>query len=540
MTIAVTTAAKTLASYLIESLAAYGVDTVFGIPGVHTVELYRSLPDSGIRHVTPRHEQGAGFMADGYARASGRVGVCFTITGPGLTNIATAMAQAYGDSVPMLVISSVNARGRMGSGAGWLHELPNQQAFAREVSAFSQTILTPEDLPVALARAFAIFASARPRPVHIEIPMDVMALDAGALAAVKPQAIPAPPMAAPEALAQAATLLGKARRPLILAGGGAIAAGSELTALAEKLSAPVVSTVNGRGLLPQDHPLNLSASPSIEAVRELMKAADCILAVGTECGPTDYDMYVTGYPKLAARFIRLDIDPEQAMRGFMPDLALIGAAQPSLAALLPLIAPAAPRDHGALPALRSRIRAELPAILQAGCAVVEEIRDTLPDLPIVGDSTQAVYGANLDYAAPAPRLYFGSATGFGTLGYALPAAIGATLATGRPALALCGDGGLQFTLPELAVARELNLPLIVLIWNNSGYREIKTSMIDMGVEPIGVDIFTPDFAALAEGFGCAVIRAEKRSDLPALLRAAVARGGPSVIEITEDVVVENA
>ncbi|MDN3710716.1 thiamine pyrophosphate-binding protein [Paracoccus cavernae] len=261
MTIAVTTAAKTLASYLIESLAAYGVDTVFGIPGVHTVELYRSLPDSGIRHVTPRHEQGAGFMADGYARASGRVGVCFTITGPGLTNIATAMAQAYGDSVPMLVISSVNARGRMGSGAGWLHELPNQQAFAREVSAFSQTILTPEDLPVALARAFAIFASARPRPVHIEIPMDVMALDAGALAAVKPQAIPAPPMAAPEALAQAATLLGKARRPLILAGGGAIAAGSELTALAEKLSAPVVSTVNGRGLLPQDHPSTSAPAP---------------------------------------------------------------------------------------------------------------------------------------------------------------------------------------------------------------------------------------------------------------------------------------
>lgn len=527
---------KTLASYLVESLAAYGVDTVFGIPGVHTVELYRSLPDSGIRHVTPRHEQGAGFMADGYARASGRVGVCFTITGPGLTNIATAMAQAYGDSIPMLVISSVNARGRMGSGAGWLHELPNQQAFAREVSGFSQTILAPADLPAALARAFAIFGSARPRPVHIEIPMDVMALDAGALAPVKPQAIPAPPMATPEALAQAAAMLGQARNPLILAGGGAIAAGPELAAIAESLSAPVIMTVNGRGLLPQDHPLNISASPSTEAVREVMKAADCILAVGTECGPTDYDMYVTGYPELTGRLIRIDIDPEQAMRGFLPDLALIGAAKPTLAALLPLLAPVAARDHSALPALRDKIRAQLPAILQAGCALVEDIRDTLPDLPVIGDSTQAIYGANLDYAAPAPRLFFGSATGFGTLGYALPAAIGACLATGRPALALCGDGGLQFTLPELAVARELDLPLVVLIWNNSGYREIKTSMIDMGVVPVGVDIFTPDFAALAEGFGCAMMRAQKRSDLPALLRQAVARGGPSVIEITEDVV----
>ncbi len=171
----------TVGELLPRLLEAYGVDTVFGIPGVHNVELYRGLPATGIRHVTPRHEQGAGFMADGYARVSGKPGVCFTITGPGLTNILTAMGQAYADSVPMLVISSVNRTEHLGAGQGRLHELPSQRAMAAGVAAFSQTILHPVQLAEALARAFALFASARPRPVHLEIPVDVIAQPAGDL-----------------------------------------------------------------------------------------------------------------------------------------------------------------------------------------------------------------------------------------------------------------------------------------------------------------------------------------------------------------------
>ncbi|AGT09778.1 5-guanidino-2-oxopentanoate decarboxylase [Paracoccus aminophilus] len=524
---------KTVAKYLLESLAAYGTDTVFGIPGVHTVELYRSLPNSGIRHVTPRHEQGAGFMADGYARASGRVGVCFTITGPGLTNIATAMAQAYADSIPMLVISSVNSRGRMNSGEGWLHELPNQQAFAREVAAFSQTVLTPEDLPRALSRAFALFRSARPRPVHIEIPMDVMGLDASHLPRLNPEALPLAPMAAPASLKRATELLDAAKTPLILAGGGAIDAADELRALAEKLSAPVVMTVNGRGLLPLGHPLAINASASTAAVREVMARADCILAVGTECGPTDYDMYVTGYPKLAAKLIRLDIDPEQTMRGFAPDLVLVGGAKASLAGLVDLVATAPARDHSDLATVSAKARAELSEVLQVGAKLVDFIRDTLPEVPIVGDSTQPVYGAQLDYAAPAPRHFFCSASGFGTLGYGLPAASGAALAVKGPVISLIGDGGIQFTIGELAAARELDLPVIVLLWNNSGYREIKTAMIDMDVQPEGVDIWTPDFQLLAQGFGCVVEKPEALAALPDLLHAAARRAGPTVIELDE-------
>jgi acetolactate synthase-1/2/3 large subunit len=168
----------TCAQALVRLLEAYGVDTVFGIPGVHTIELYRALAGSGLRHVTPRHEQGAGFMADGYARASRRPGVCFIITGPGMTNIATAMGQAYGDSVPMLVISSVNRREHLRLGHGRLHELPDQRALVAGVSAFSHTLTRPDELPEVLARAFTVFACARPRPVHIEIPLDVLDADA--------------------------------------------------------------------------------------------------------------------------------------------------------------------------------------------------------------------------------------------------------------------------------------------------------------------------------------------------------------------------
>src|SRR4051812_21791567 len=165
---------KTVGMYLAELLAAYGVEVIFGIPGVHTVELYRGLPNTPIRHVTPRHEQGAGFAADGYARVAGRPGVCFIITGPGMTNILTAMAQAYADSIPMLVISSVNARAQLGRGLGCLHELPSQRAMVEGVAAFSHTLMSVDALPEVLARAFSVFASERPRPVHIEIPLDVI------------------------------------------------------------------------------------------------------------------------------------------------------------------------------------------------------------------------------------------------------------------------------------------------------------------------------------------------------------------------------
>jgi len=508
--------------YLIRLLAAYGVDTVFGIPGVHTIEMYRGLAGSGIRHVTPRHEQGAGFMADGYARASGKPGVCLIISGPGMTNILTPMGQAYGDSVPMLVISTVNAHGRMGSGAGWLHELPNQQALVSGVAAFSRTIHRAEELAGALAEAFAVFDSARPRPVHLELPIDVMLAPAGHLLVPEAPARSARPGPDPELVEQAATLLAGANSPVILAGGGAVRAGS-LPALAEALDAPVIMSTNGRGILPPGHPLAVTLSASMPETRALIAAADVVLAIGTEMGPTDYDMYEDGGLSIPGSLIRVDIDPVQMARGWPPTLALTGCAARAAQALGAAMARHPPRTdrQGALRAAQAQAGLDkLGAAIRGDLALLEMVRTTLPGTLIVGDSTQAVYAGNLGFASDRAGGYFNSACGFGTLGYGLPAAIGASLADKRPVIALSGDGGLQFTLGELTSAIEARAQVILLLYDNQGYGEIKSEMNRLNVPPLGVDILTPDLKAIARACGWSVTTATTPDELASALTEA--------------------
>ena len=518
--------------YLTKLLRAYGVNTVFGIPGVHTIELYRGLAGSGLRHVTPRHEQGAGFMADGYARAGGRPGVCFIISGPGMTNILTAMGQAYGDSVPMLVISTVNAHGRMGSGEGWLHELPDQQGMVAKVSAFSRTIHRPEDLAGALAQAFAVFDGARPRPVHLELPIDVMLAPAGHLPVPDSPARLSRPSPDPAALAEAAAVLARAQRPLILAGGGAVGAAA-LPALAKALDAPVVMTTNGRGILPPGHPLAVTLTASLPATRALIAAADVVLAVGTELGPTDYDMYEDGGFTLPAPLIRLDIDATQVQRGCAPAIGLVGDAGQGVAALLAAIPARAPAGGAARAAAAQSGIADLPEMLRADLALLDMLRATLPEALIVGDSTQAVYAGNMAFAAARPGGYFNSATGFGTLGYGLPAATGAALAQGRPVLALTGDGGLQFCLSELTSAVEAGVSVILLLYDNDGYGEIKSAMIAQNVPPLGVDILTPRLPEIARACGWRTVAAETGDEMREAVRDAASVGGCTMIRYTD-------
>ena len=525
----------TCGEFLVKQLHAWGVDTVFGIPGVHTVELYRGLPESGIRHVTPRHEQGAGFMADGYARVSGKPGVCFIITGPGMTNILTAMGQAYADSIPMLVISSVNERSRLGLGKGYLHELPSQRAMVAGVSAFSHTLMSVEELPAVLARAFAVFDSQRPRPVHIELPLDVITAPADHLQVRSRTSLPRPaPNAA--ALDQALARLQQARRPLLLLGGGCVEAAVEAAELATRLDAPTALTINAKGLLPGDHPLLVGSNQSMPPVRQLALDADVVLAIGTELGETDYDVVFDGNFRIAGELIRIDIDAEQLTRNHAPSLAILSDARQAMQALLAhLPARAAnPDSPGAQRAewVRARLAEEF-----SGWAhyrqLFECMLEVLPEARFVGDSTQTVYSGNHLMELAGPRRWFNSSTGYGTLGYGLPAAIGAKLAEpGRQVISLMGDGGIQFSLPELASAVEAQVGIIVLLWNNQGYGEIKRYMERRDITPLGVDIYTPDFLAIARGFGCAAERARDHAHLQTLLREAPS-DRPLIIEIDE-------
>lgn len=475
----------TVGERLIEGLAARGVDVVFGIPGVHTVELYRGLAGSSIRHVTARHEQGAAFMADGYARVSGKPGVALVITGPGLTNALTAMAQARADSVPILVVSGVNRRSSAGKGLGLLHELPDQAALVAALCP-TETIDDPAQLGPALDRAFRAMLGGRPGPAHLQIPTDIMGLECPPLAA------PAdPPRAALPDLRPAIDKMQQADRPVILAGGGAKAI-RHLKDFAERWDAPVVQTVNARGVM-FGHPLSVPASPSLDATRELIAESDCVLAIGTEIGPTDYDMYVRGGLPDLSGMIRIDVCAHQLGRhpAAFPILGDAATVLAELHAGLAARQTTADQMTGAARAAQTRLAArnelsKLSAQMPLQLEIVEAIRDAVPGSIIVGDSTQPVYAANLFYDHDRMGGWFNAATGYGALGFAPGAAVGAAIAAGGTrVICLIGDGGLQFSPGELRTAVDEGLPITFIVWNNAGFREIAESMAFVGADVIG-------------------------------------------------------
>jgi acetolactate synthase-1/2/3 large subunit len=513
---------------------------------VHTVELYRGLPNTNIRHITPRHEQGAGFMADGYYRASGKIAVCFIITGPGMTNILTAMAQAAADSIPMLVISSVNKVADTGSGEGHLHELHDQQGLVSKVALSSKTVWQPEVLPKVIAEAFALFKGARPGPVHIQLPIDVITADASHVArppinaassAISLAAMPSPN---PAQLDAAIDHLMTAKNPVLLYGGGCVAVDSDAQRLAELLDAPTFLTINAKGLLPPAHPLSLGSNQSLPAGRELIANADVVLAIGTELGETDYDIVFDGGFKINGTLIRIDCDTPQLQRPFRADVAILGDAQMAISGLCERLTQRAadqqPLDHQAaqcVSQVKEHLITDMPASFAGANALLKCIRDNVADVVIVGDSTQPVYCGNHGFEALTTRKWFNSSTGFGTLGYGLPAAIGAKVATDYPVISLMGDGGIQFTIAELICAAELELPLIILLWNNQGYGEIRRYMQERGLPEIGVNIKTPNFEALSAGFGAGYRRITSEQQLLSALAEDVNGCQPVIYEVDE-------
>jgi acetolactate synthase-1/2/3 large subunit len=470
---------------LVEGLIARGIDTVFGIPGVHTIELYRGLAaaEGKIRHVTPRHEQGAGFMADGYARVSDRPAAAFVITGPGLTNTLTAMAQARADSVPMLVVSGLGRSDTLGKGWGRLHELPDQGAMVATL-CHTETVTDPKKLGEVLDRAFVAMTAGRPAPAHIQISTNMMGQPCPALPppAVGGVAVPLP-LGRMRGVANA---LNNAERIVILAGGGVRGAETDLRKLAEMLDAPVVLTANARGAM-HGHRLCVPASPSLTAVRQLIAAADQVLAIGTELGPTDYDVYARGGVPDLSGMIRIDICADQLAR-HPAKMPIKADAGPMMAALLGMVLPANRDGLRRAEAVRAAARAELAGLgapMPGQLAMVEAIRKAMPGAIIVGDSTQPVYAANLYYDHDRPRGWFNAATGYGALGYAPGAAVGAAIAApGVPVVCLIGDGGLQFSPGELKTAVDEKLPITYVVWNNAGFREIEEALRQAKVSPI--------------------------------------------------------
>ncbi|MCP4992691.1 MAG: 5-guanidino-2-oxopentanoate decarboxylase [Gammaproteobacteria bacterium] len=518
----------------IRLLEKYGVDTVFGIPGVHTLDLYRGLANSPIQHVQARHEQGAGFMADGYARVTGKPGVCLLISGPGVTNGLTAIGQAYADSIPVLMISSTTASYTLGKGWGCLHEVSDLQAVTAPLTGLSATALSPADVPELIGQAFSIFASERPRPVHITIPIDVLAMP------VKDdwlaRRLPTRPMPSPEAVEAAADLLAQASRPLIMLGGGAIESSKALTSLAELLNAAVISSNAGKGIVPDSHPLNVGGGIWRAPVQNYVAQADVILAIGTELSETDSFIERLN---LSGQLIRVDIDPRKINDLYPADIGIVADAGATAASLLTALQTrsiaGSDRDTTAeVAAVLNTTLTEISPAEAQHLKVLHALREALPGNTVfMGDITQLVYTGSFALPVEQPRLWHYPA-GYCTLGCGLPNGIGAKLALPEyPVVVLAGDGGFMFTVQELITAAELGLSLPIIIWENGGLLQIKDDMNLRNIPPVGVAGINPDFMTLAKSMGCYGLKPDSMDTFTAAVTEALQADRPTVIELNQ-------
>jgi len=519
---------------LVALLEDYGIDTAFGIPGVHTIELYRGLDQRSLTHVLTRHEQGAGFMADGYARASGRPAACFLISGPGLTNAATPIAQAYSDSQPMVVVASTNTRREIGKGWGPFHELRNQRLIAEQFCTYAGQALSPEDIPDVVAQAFAAMESGRPRPVYIEIPRDILAEPAaGDWTPRSPAPRPAP---RGDQIAEAAGLLASADRPLVMIGAGAADAGKPLKSIVERLGAAVVSSFCGKGVVPESHPNVLGAALSMPEARGFVGKADVIFAIGTELSTVDASNQTLTFE---GRLIRVDVDPRKMSDRYNADVPIIADAALAATALDEALTERAVK--GADAAWQSALQDVKAQFQRFGSPqsgehrkVLEALRGALPhDAIVVGDMTQLAYTGNHFFQTERPRTWLHPAS-FATLGYALPTAIGAKFAVpNRPVVALSGDCGFLFTCQEMATAADRALPVVQILWNNDALGEIRDAMIGAQIAPVEVHGRNPDYLSLARAFQWRAERATSLQDLREQVVAAVVADGPTLIEVRE-------
>lgn len=521
-------------------LAANGIDTVFGIPGVHNLALYRGLDRRrDVRHVLTRHEQGAAFAADGYARMTGRTAAAFVISGPGVTNALTAVAQARSDSVPLIIVASTPVAASLGRGWGLLHELKDQHGVMGAVLDLTCTAHSAEETQTFLRRVFEEYAAGRTRPAYLGVPLDLLAEDttlpvevfaaqARSLAAARPQA-------SAEQVRHVAGLLSAAARPMVIAGGGARGAASALRRLVERLDAYLVTTAAGKGILPERHPADLGCSLPYAPTQRLISEADVVLAVGT--GLSETDIYTADRQAIRGRLVRVDIrdlvdERHPAVESVCSDAApFIGA----LAAVL------AERESagsgwrsaaGAASVHRATMDAGLDAPSRVLASGLAAIRAALPaDAVVFSDMTQIAYLGNYAFPMDIPGAWH-HPSGYGTLGFAMPAALGAKIAAPqRPVLALHGDYGLQFTIQELGTAVEAGVSLPIVVWNNSALGQIRDDMVASGIAPIGVIARNPDFVSLAEAWGARGVRVGDGAALTAAVQAALQYAGPTLIEV---------
>jgi acetolactate synthase-1/2/3 large subunit len=513
------------------ALKAEGIEHVFGIVGTHDSALFDGVfDDPSIRVVTVRHEQGAALMAAGYARASGKIAACFVVPGPGLTNALTGMGMAHSESVPMLVFGGQNALAQLEREGGHFHELANSLGVAGSVCGYATRVSTPNDIPKVVREAMRAMRCKRPRPAYIEVPLDVQSGEAD-VALLLPETY-SRLGGDPASIARAADALKSAKRPFIFAGGGvASSEGTQpLVRVAELLGAPVVTSVFGKGAISDRHPLALGDGwGRLNLYDELLAQADLALVIGSRID-------VVSDVNLGARFpnriVQVDIDPLVVGQRRPVEVGIVGDAAAVLKALTAQLGGKDRTCWFDAADFRRRKHASLTERAAPVLTLIEDLRAALPDDTIfVNDLTLVGYWMPMLLETYQPRTLIHPGT-YGTLGYSLPAAIGAKLACPKqPVVSISGDGGFLFTMQELATARAENLDLIVLVFNDNAFGAIRKYQDRMfGGRHIGSELVNPDFVKLGEAFGAKSVRVEPK-DIGAAVRRAHETGGLWLIEI---------
>jgi acetolactate synthase-1/2/3 large subunit len=514
---------------IVQSLIAHGVDTVFGLPGVQTYGIFDALHRAGdaVALFCPRHEQTAGYMAFGYAKSTGKVGVYTVVPGPGVLNSAAALCSAYGASTPLVCLTSEVPSAFIGQGKGHLHELPDQLATLRTLTKWSGCAGRPAEAPGLVAEAFRQALSGRPRPVALEMPWD--AVDASeAVQLVAPLALDPPPEPDPEAIDRAAALLQRAENPMLMVGGGATEAAAEIRELAERLQAPVVSFRSGRGIVADDHPLGFTCAAGFGRWAQ----TDVLLGIGSRL-----ELQWFRWPDQpdGLRIVNVDIDPQQAER-LAPAVPIVADAREAVRALLDAL-PAQPRPSRSaeLEAAKEHTAEQFQAV-EPHVAFLAAIRRALPrDGFFVEELCQAGFASYFAFPVYEPRTFV-TCGHQGTLGFGFPTALGVKAANpDRAVVSITGDGGFLFGLSDLATAAQYGLGVVTVVFDNAAYGNVLRDQKRLYEGRVtGAELRNPDFVALAESFGVAARTADTAAELEDAVGTAVSEGAPALIHVRVD------
>ena len=511
-----------------ESLIAHGVDTVFGIPGAHLYDLNDALAErrDKIRFITARHEQGAGYMAFGYAKSTGRVGAYTVVPGPGVLNSAAALCTAYGAIAPVLCITGNIMSHLIGRGRGQLHELPDQLALLRGLTKWSERINHPTDAPGVMAEAFRQLTSGRVRPVAVEAPWDVFGMKAEVTVGAPLESL-APPAPDPESITAAAKLIAAARRPLISVGAGAVHAGEAILELARLLQAPVTAHRSGKGIVSDESPYSMNSV----AAYEYWKDADLLIGVGSRL---ELQYFRWRWLPRELKLVRVDIDSTEMVR-LKPDVGIVTDSATGTRALVNALQPLiGKRDSRAshFAAIKARADAAIQAV-QPQMGYIKAIRQVLPRSGFyVEEISQVGFTSRFGFPVYEPRHYV--TCGYQeSLGFGFNTALGVKVAhPDQAVVAVTGDGGFLFGGQELATAVQHGINLVTVVFNNRSYGNVRRDQLQQyGGRLLGADLVNPDFIKFAESFGAMGLRATNPLELRLHLQTAIDAEAPVVIEV---------